>query len=68
MYIEDIKTNFLEQIKNVKTLDDVKNLKIEFLGKKSKINDIMKTMSTLSIEEKKTIGAEVNVLKNFISE
>lgn len=66
--IKNIKNDFLSKIEILKTLEDVKNLKIEFLGKKSKINDIMKNMSTLSIEEKKTIGAEVNILKNFITE
>ena len=68
MDLENIKNNFLNSIKNIKNIDDLKILRSEFLGKKSKINDAMKTLSNLSLEDKKIIGSEVNKIKNFIAE
>ncbi len=44
-------------------LSDIENIRIEYLGKKGKITEILKTLSSLSIEEKKKTGAAVNEAK-----
>ena len=46
MDLEKIKKEFLEKIEKVKSVEDVKSLKVEFLGKKSEINSLMKSIST----------------------
>lgn len=66
--MESIKSNFLEKLKNVNDFDDLRTLKADFLGKKSEINNLMKNLTTLSIEEKKSLGTEINNLKQFITE
>ncbi len=68
MDLEKIKKEFLEKIEKVKSVEDVKSLKVEFLGKKSEINSLMKSISTLTLEEKKTIGVEINNLRNFLTD
>jgi len=35
------------------TLEQIETIKVEYLGKKGKITEILKTLSSLSIEEKK---------------
>ena len=47
MDLEKIKKEFLEKIEKVKSVEDVKSLKVEFLGKKSEINSLMKSISTI---------------------
>lgn len=44
-------------------LVDIENIKVEYLGKKGKITEILKTLSSLTIEEKKEIGSKVNIAK-----
>ena len=41
----------------------IENIKVEYLGKKGKITEILKTLSSLTIEEKKEIGSKVNIAK-----
>jgi phenylalanyl-tRNA synthetase alpha chain len=60
-----IEKEFLEKIKNAK-IDDIENIKSEYLGKNGVLTQILKSLSSYSIEEKKAIGAEANKTKIFI--
>jgi len=42
---------------------DLENAKARFIGKSGRVTELMKGLAALSIEEKKTRGAEINVLK-----
>lgn len=45
---------------------DLENAKAQFLGKSGRITDLMKGMAALSVEEKKSRGAVINVAKQAI--
>lgn len=45
---------------------DLENAKAQFLGKAGRITELMKGMAALSVEEKKTRGAAINVAKQAI--
>jgi phenylalanyl-tRNA synthetase alpha chain len=64
MNIEQIKKQFENSYKAIKTQEDLKNLSIEFLGKKGVVNDLMGKIKELSNNEKRQFGADVNILKN----
>ena len=53
----------IAQVAQVSDLQAWEVLKAEFLGKTGKITALMKGLGALSIEEKKTIGAAINVEK-----
>jgi phenylalanyl-tRNA synthetase alpha chain len=40
---------------------------VGYLGKKGKMTELLKGMGNMSVEERKTIGAETNELKNEIT-
>ncbi len=63
----NIKNKFLEKIKLINNLENIKNIRAEFLGKKSEIFDLFKEIQHLDIESKKKKGAEINELKEFIA-
>ena len=42
---------------------DLENAKAQFLGKSGRITELMKGMAQLSVEEKKSRGAAINVAK-----
>lgn len=66
MDLEEIKIKFLEEIKAVNNIENIKNIKAKFLGKKSEIINVLKTIGNLSEDEKKIIGVKINETKNFI--
>jgi phenylalanyl-tRNA synthetase alpha chain len=45
---------------------DLENAKALFLGKSGRITELMKGMAALSVEEKKSLGAAINVAKQAI--
>ncbi len=45
---------------------DLENAKARFLGKTGRVTELMKGMAALSVEEKKTRGAQINQLKQGI--
>lgn len=49
---------------DLKALDDVR---VNVLGKKGRVTELMKTLGTMSAEERKTKGQELNVLKDEIA-
>ncbi|MDM4767451.1 phenylalanine--tRNA ligase subunit alpha [Pelomonas sp. SE-A7] len=48
------------------TPSDLENAKARFLGKSGQVTELMKGLAALTVEEKKTRGAEINKLKQGI--
>ncbi len=63
----ELKQSFLKLLDAVKSMDDLEKIRVEFLGKKGYITDLMKDMKALSNEEKKAFGQKVNVLKTEVN-
>ena len=64
--IEDLKKlelEAIETINNVQTEHNLNEVKALYLGKKSKLQEIMAKMKDLSIEEKKALGKNSNEFK-----
>ncbi len=66
--IQVVREQFDEAYGRVATIQDLDALRVEFLGKKGHISGLMKVMGSLSPEEKKTFGSEVNALKTYATE
>ena len=66
--LDEIKAKYLEDIKVVKTLDDLNTLRNNYLGKSGYLTSVMKVLKDLSVEEKKSFGLAVNELKSEILE
>ncbi|HVE53855.1 MAG TPA: phenylalanine--tRNA ligase subunit alpha, partial [Ramlibacter sp.] len=47
---------------------DLENAKAQFVGKSGRITELMKGLAALSVEEKKTRGAAINVAKQAIEQ
>ena len=45
---------------------DLENAKAQFLGKSGRITELMKGMASLGVEEKKALGAQINLAKQAI--
>ena len=62
--LEEIK----EKIRKVVNLNELYNLKLEYLGKKGRITEMLASLKELTIEQKKIEGQKINEIKNFFNE
>ena len=66
--LEQIKVYAKEKIEDLKDLQTLNDLKVEILGKKGKLTEILRGMGALSPEERPIIGSLVNTIRNEIEE
>lgn len=66
--ITELEKQFTAAFEDVATLDDLEKLRVQYLGKKGPVQDLMKLLGKLSKEERPLAGKEINKLKNFIAD
>ena len=66
MQLDEIKKEAIVKIKAATTMQELNELRAYYMGKKSPLAEIMKTLASATIEEKKTIGAASNKVKQEI--
>jgi phenylalanyl-tRNA synthetase alpha chain len=64
--IQQHKQDFDRQVNDCSSLEQLKQMRIDFLGKKGCVSQIMKDLRTVSAEEKPLIGKQINELKEHI--
>lgn len=64
--IEEIKKQALEQLAGITQTKDLNTWRVHYLGKKSPLTEILRSLAGLSMEEKKSIGGAANQLKNLL--
>ena len=68
MSIEEVKLNLTEDLKNVKDIKELNDLKVEYLGKKGKITELNQMIKDIPNEEKKEFGQKVNELRTMFND
>ena len=66
--MSQLKQAFKDSLAKIETMDELETLRVEYIGKKGFVTELMKGMKDLSPEEKKTFGQEVNVIKNEVND
>ncbi len=66
--LEALKNEALDKINACSSLDALEPLQSELLGKKSKLSEVLKSLKSLSVEEKKTIGQLANQIKKSLAD
>ncbi len=61
--ISELREEFEQKLEQTADLISLDKIRVDFLGKKGRITELLKGMKSLSNDEKKTFGAEVNKLK-----
>jgi len=64
--IEELKKQALEQLAGVKETKELEAWRVQYLGKKSPLTQILRGLAALTPEEKKTVGSASNQLKNLL--
>ncbi len=63
-----LQNEITEKLSQVTDLAELENIRVSALGKKGSVTALLKGMKDLSVEEKKSFGAQVNSLKELVTE
>ena len=62
--LESIKSSGLEKINNAKNISELEEVRKELMGKKSELSEVLKSMGSLSNDDKRTVGMMATEIKN----
>lgn len=66
--IEEVRAQAIQAVAEAKDLNELNQIRVQYLGKKGLIQDMMKEMKDLPKEEKPAFGQKVNAVKSEVSE
>ena len=66
--IEEVRNQAIQAIAEAKDLNELNQIRVQYLGKKGLIQDMMKEMKDLPKEEKPAFGQKVNAAKSEVSQ
>lgn len=61
--IENIRATFKSELETISTLEELKEMKVSYLGKKGKVTQLLKTLGKIPAEDRPEAGKEINHLK-----
>lgn len=65
--IDELREQFLQQLTQVKTSQDLENVRVKFLGKKGPVQQLMQMLRDVSPDQRPLIGKQINDLKEFMT-
>lgn len=66
--VDDVRSQAESDLSSAKSLKELDELNIKYLGRNGKVNEIFKTVKDLSADEKKSTGAAINDLKKWVEQ
>lgn len=64
--IEELSSKASDELDSIKTLDELEAWRISYLGRKSTLNQALRSLSELPVEERRTVGARANEIKRSL--
>jgi phenylalanyl-tRNA synthetase alpha chain len=64
--IEETKTKALTELRDINNTGDLESWRVQYLGKKSPLTQILRGLARLNIEERKSTGAAANIAKALL--
>ncbi len=61
--LEELKSNALHELEGIGNIEDLESWRVRYLGKKSELTKILRSLATLPLEERKSVGAQANAVK-----
>jgi phenylalanyl-tRNA synthetase alpha chain len=66
--VKSLEKEFFEKLAEVKTLRELENLRVSYIGRKGKLTELLKKIPSLPPEKRKDFGKSCNRLKEIIEE
>ncbi len=61
--VEELRLKALQELADIDDIKKLESWRVHYLGKKSELTKILRGLATLSLEEKKAVGAQANQVK-----
>ncbi len=61
--LEELKVNALQELEGIHNVKELELWRVRYLGKKSGLTNVLRSLATLPMEERKTVGARANEVK-----
>lgn len=65
--IEELREQFLQQLNQAKSTQDLEHVKVRFLGKKGPIQQLMQMLRDVEPAQRPLVGKQINDLKEFMT-
>ena len=66
--LEDLKAEAIAAIESAADSAALEKLRVEWLGKKGRVTDLLKSLGQLNADERPKVGAEINAVKQVLNE
>jgi len=66
--LEELKLKALQELEGISKIKELESWRIHYLGKKSPLTGILRSLATLPIAERKTVGARANQAKTELED
>ena len=66
--LEEIKLNALKELGAIKNAKELESWRVHYLGKKSPLTGILRSLATLPLDEKKAVGSLANQIKQLFED
>ncbi len=66
--LEDLKLSALQELEGINNSKELESWRVRYLGKKSELTKVLRSLATLPLEERKSVGAQANRIKADLEE
>ena len=66
--LEELKSKALRELESIDNIKELDSWRVHYLGKKSSLTTILRGLATLSLNERKTVGARANQVKTNLED
>jgi len=66
--LEELKLKALQELGDISTTKELESWRIRYLGRKSNLTEILRSLATLPLGERKAVGACANEVKSYLEE
>ena len=61
--LEELKQRAAQELEGISDVGELEAWRVRYLGKKSELTNILRSLASLPLEERKTVGALANEIK-----
>ncbi len=66
--LEELKLNALQELEGINNVKELESWRVHYLGRKSHLTKVLRSLATLQLEEKKAVGARANEVKSYLED
>ena len=66
--LEELKSKALQELEGIKDIKELESWRVHYLGRKSELTKVLRSLATLPLEEKKVVGARANEVKTLLED